>query len=189
MRILEETTHLIIITIKSYTYADSEKSIIIILDLFNFNVVLIKMLDTTDNLKINQIIINFYKLYNKNYEFLTDLKKDLNQTSILFLNFNQSILIPFNKPQDWWNEKQELRGLESMTLIDNQKLITADYNNLDIILKKDNQMENENIGIKNCFTWGEIPQYVRYNVFLTLHDIINNLHKNKIIEIDFTKFV
>jgi len=39
-----------------------------------------------------------------------------------------------------------------MTLIDNQKLITADYNNLDIILKKDNQMENENIGIKNCFT-------------------------------------
>ena len=38
MRILEETTHLIIITIKSYTYADSEKSIIIILDLFNFNV-------------------------------------------------------------------------------------------------------------------------------------------------------
>ena len=100
MNILETTTHLIVITIKSYKYSSNERSIIIIMDLFNFNVVLTKSLNTTNDITINKNIINFYLLYTKNYEFLTDLQKDLNKTTVLFLNFNESILIPFNKPHE-----------------------------------------------------------------------------------------
>jgi len=185
MTILETTTHLIIITIKNYNYADNEKSIIIIMDLFNFNNVLIKTLSTTNNIEINKTIINFYTLYTKNYEFLTDLKKDLPKTSVLFLNFNESILIPFSKPQEWWNKKHELKGLESMTLIDNPNLLSADPNNLIKDLKSSQK------GIVNKFTWEDLPQYVRYNVFLSLFDIINKMHnnKNKLMNIDVTTFV
>lgn len=185
MTILETTTHLIIITIKSYTYAVNERSIIIIMDLFNFNVVLIKMLNTTNNVEINKTIINFYNLYTKNYEFLTDLKKDLAKTSVLFLNFNDAILIPFNKPQEWWNEKQELMGLESMALIDNPNLLIADPNNT----IKD--FKSYQTVIVNKFTWGDIPQYIRYNIFLCLFDIINKMHKNKSVltNLDVTTFV
>jgi hypothetical protein len=155
------------------------------MDLFNFNVVLVKMLNTTNNIEINKTIINFYNLYTKNYEFLTDLKKDLHKTSVLFINFNESILIPFSKPQEWWNEKQELRGLESITLIDNLNLFNAEPNNL---IKDLKSSQKDTI---NKFTWGDIPQYVRYNVFLCLFDIITKMHNNQksLTNIDVTTFV
>jgi len=104
MRIQEETTHLIIITIKSYTHQN--ETIVIIMDLFNFNIICIKLLNTIDNTEINKTIINFYNLYIKNYEFLTDLQKDLTCTSVLFLNFKIPNFNSYINSQDWWNERK-----------------------------------------------------------------------------------
>jgi len=179
MIILNDTAHLIIIVIKtnehSTRFKANEKAVIIALDLFNFKIVLIKMLDSADEITINNSIKEFYSLYTINYEFLSDLKKDLTKTSVLFLNFNESILTPFNKAEEWWNDKNELRGLEAINLIDNSKVL--------------NEKPNELIKISNKIAWGDIPHYIRYNVFLYLFHIIPKLLKNKDTEIDYTKFV
>jgi hypothetical protein len=96
----------------------------------------------------------------------------------------------FRLQNHWKSEGKHLafkveEGLESMTLIANPNLLIADADNLIKNLKSDE------IGIKNKFTWGDIPQYVRYNLFLTLYDIINKMHKdkNKLTNLDVTYFV
>jgi hypothetical protein len=115
---------------------------------------------------------------------------DLTKTFVLFLNFNQNIfLVParLTNVKEYWNEKNELRGIETMSLIYNKRILNTDSDTLTSDLKlRNNKIE---LGIKNNFTWLDIPGYVRYHIFLCLYDIHKKGYNNQLADIDITKFV
>ena len=91
MRIKNNLTHLIIMTVKNIS---SKETFIIIVDLFKLEEVLIKKIIGNDQYEINKTILNFYKLYTKHYELLStipeELEKieDLEKTDVLIINFS-----------------------------------------------------------------------------------------------------
>jgi len=184
MRIKNNLTHLIIMTVKNIS---SKETFIIIVDLFKLEEVLIKKIIGNDQYEINKTILNFYKLYTKHYELLStipeELEKieDLEKTDVLIINFsityNSAVEISETK---WWNEKDIPNPyITSINLVPYKNL--AFYNESDL-----NQFVHE---LKSNISWKDINIYISYNIFLFLKHISKILKNNTFHEKDITKYI
>jgi len=182
MKLNDKLCHLIIITIRNSYNNDTT---ILVIDLFKSDNVLSKIIKGIDIIKINKTILDFYKLYIKNYEFLIGLPdeiesiKDFENTYILSINFNISFNNAFEISETkWWNENVKPNSyITSINLIPCINIHKDKGANL-IIHEK-----NSNI------SWREIPIYFSYLIFLFLKGLSISFSRNDFKEIDITEFI